>query len=94
MTEKIRIGVIGAGIMGQQYIRIYQDHPYATVVAVAARHRERAQDVADRYGVPRATDDWHTITDTGDPSATPPGHVFSIPINTNQLFMRLTVTAQ
>ncbi|SFR98584.1 Predicted dehydrogenase [Granulicella pectinivorans] len=64
MTEKIRIGVIGAGIMGQQYIRIYQDHPYATVVAVAARHRERAQDVADRYGVPRATDDWHTITES------------------------------
>jgi len=40
------------------------------------------------------SNDWHTITDTGDPSATPPGHVFSIPINTNQLFMRLTVTAQ
>jgi len=64
MTEKIRIGVIGAGIMGQQYIRIYQDHPYATVVAVAAKHLERAQDAATRYGVAVATDDWRTITES------------------------------
>jgi len=66
MTEKIRIGVIGAGIMGQQYVRIYQDHPYATVVAVAAKHLERAQDAATQYGVANATDDWRTITESDD----------------------------
>lgn len=39
--------------------------------------------------------DWHAIADTGDPTATPPGHIFSVPIATNtQLFMRLTVTFQ
>ena len=39
--------------------------------------------------------DWHAITDTGDSSATPPGHLFSVPMATNtQLFMRLTVTVQ
>ncbi|HWW02574.1 MAG TPA: hypothetical protein VNZ64_22945 [Candidatus Acidoferrum sp.] len=39
--------------------------------------------------------DWHAITDTGDISATPPGHLFSVPMSTHtQLFMRLTVTAQ
>ena len=39
--------------------------------------------------------DWHAITDTGDSSATPPGHLFSLPMGTNtQLFMRLTVTVQ
>jgi len=36
--------------------------------------------------------DWHAITDTGDTSATPPGHLFSIPMTGSQLFMRLTVT--
>jgi predicted dehydrogenase len=64
MSNKIRIGVIGAGIMGEQYIRIYQDHPYATVVAVAARRLERAQEVASRYGVAAATDDWKSITES------------------------------
>ena len=57
MNSKIRVGVIGAGIMGEQYIRIYQDHPYATVVAVAARRQHRAQEMALRYGIASATDD-------------------------------------
>jgi predicted dehydrogenase len=66
MTEKIRIGVIGAGIMGQQYVRIYQDHPYAFVEAVAAKHLDRAQQAATLYGVTTATDDWRTVTESDD----------------------------
>jgi probable HAF family extracellular repeat protein len=39
--------------------------------------------------------DWHAVPDTGDLTATPPGHLFSVPTATNtQLFMRLTVTIQ
>jgi probable HAF family extracellular repeat protein len=39
--------------------------------------------------------DWHPVADTGVTSATPPGHLFSVPIAANpQLFMRLTVTLQ
>jgi len=64
MSSKLRIGVIGAGIMGQQYVRIYQDHPYAEVTVVGARRLERAQEVATRFGVARATDDWRTITES------------------------------
>ncbi|RXH54138.1 Gfo/Idh/MocA family protein [Granulicella sibirica] len=63
---KIRIGVIGAGIMGQQYVRIYQDHPYAEVTAVAAKHLNRAREAAARFNVPLATGDWHTITESAD----------------------------
>jgi probable HAF family extracellular repeat protein len=38
---------------------------------------------------------WHAVTDTGDSSAVPPGHFFSVPIGANtQLFMRLTVSFQ
>jgi probable HAF family extracellular repeat protein len=37
--------------------------------------------------------DWHAVAETGDSSAAPPGHVFSVPMGANaQLFMRLTVT--
>jgi predicted dehydrogenase len=64
MNEKLRIGVIGSGIMGQQYVRIYQDHPYARVAAVAAKRVLRAEEVAARFDVPIATDDWKTITES------------------------------
>ena len=37
-------------------------------------------------------DDWHAITDTGDTSTTPPGHLFSAPMTNTQVFMRLTAT--
>lgn len=48
-----------------------------------------------QYGATLQPNDWHAVTDTGDPTATPPSHVFSIPIAANtQLFMRLTVTFQ
>jgi probable HAF family extracellular repeat protein len=37
--------------------------------------------------------DWHAVADTGDASAMPPGHLFSVPVAASaQLFMRLTVT--
>jgi probable HAF family extracellular repeat protein len=38
--------------------------------------------------------DWHPVPDTGDPTATPPSHIFSMPMTNAQLFMRLTLTAQ
>jgi len=43
LTSNVRIGVIGLGIMGEQYVRVYQDHPQAEVVAVASRSLEKAQ---------------------------------------------------
>jgi len=38
--------------------------------------------------------DWHAVPDTGDPTATPPSHVFSMPMTNAQLYLRLTLTAQ
>ena len=38
--------------------------------------------------------DWHPVPDTGDPTATPPSHVFSMPMTGPQLYMRLTLTVQ
>ena len=64
MSDKIRVGVIGTGIMGQQYIRIYQDHPYAEVTAVAAARLENAEKIARQYGVSVATADWRSITES------------------------------
>lgn len=52
--------------MGVQYVRIYQGHPYAEVVAVAARRPERASEVAAKYKVQRTCADWHEITSAED----------------------------
>ena len=38
--------------------------------------------------------DWQPIPDTGDPSASPPTHVFSIPTTNAHEYMRLTLTVQ
>jgi predicted dehydrogenase len=51
MDKKIRVGVIGLGIMGEQYTRIYHAHPYAEVAAIATRNPERLQQIGDRYGI-------------------------------------------
>jgi hypothetical protein len=46
------------------------------------------------WSVTMQPNDWHAIPDTGDPTATPPGHLFSVPMTNTQLFMRLTVAVQ
>ncbi len=51
MTEKVTIGVIGLGIMGEQYVRIYNAHPLAEVVAICNRSPERLNTIGDKYGI-------------------------------------------
>jgi predicted dehydrogenase len=58
MTDKIRIGVIGLGIMGEQYTRIYGAHPLAEVTAIANRGRERLDAVGGKYGIAARYTDW------------------------------------
>jgi predicted dehydrogenase len=51
MTNKVRVGVIGLGIMGEQYVRIYQAHPHAEVTAICTRRRERLDAIGDKYHI-------------------------------------------
>ncbi len=51
MTEKVKIGVIGLGIMGEQYTRIYAAHPLAEVVAICNRSGARLDEIGDKYAV-------------------------------------------
>jgi predicted dehydrogenase len=51
MDKKIRVGVIGLGIMGEQYTRIYRSHPLAEVTAIATRNPERLRHVGDKYEI-------------------------------------------
>ncbi len=55
--DKVRIGVIGLGIMGQQYLKIYSALPQAEVAAVADVDEERLRQVAEQFGIaPQYTD--------------------------------------
>ena len=51
MTDKVKIGVIGLGIMGEQYTRIYAAHPLAEVTAICTRGLGRLDEIGDKYGV-------------------------------------------
>jgi predicted dehydrogenase len=49
VPDQIRIGIIGLGIMGKQYARVYSEHPLTRVVAVCARRAEQAAEFSARY---------------------------------------------
>lgn len=61
MTEKVKIGVIGLGIMGEQYTRIYRAHPLAEVVAVCNRSQQRLDEIGDKYGVEKRYTDYRDL---------------------------------
>lgn len=48
--NKIGIGVIGLGIMGRQYVTVYQRHPLTEVRAVANRSAQRLETVGAEFG--------------------------------------------
>lgn len=56
MTAPVRIGVIGLGTMGRHYVRIYAEHPLASVVAVSARRQEQVDQFRSQYGAEGYTD--------------------------------------
>ncbi|HEY8227703.1 MAG TPA: Gfo/Idh/MocA family oxidoreductase [Pyrinomonadaceae bacterium] len=65
MTDKVRIAVIGLGIMGEQYVRIYQAHPLATVTAVCTRAKERLDELGQKYGIASRYSDYRKMLDEG-----------------------------
>lgn len=54
--ETIGIGVIGLGIMGKHYARVYSEHPLSRLVAVCARRAEQVDEVRQRFGGEGYTD--------------------------------------
>jgi len=47
--EIVRIGVIGAGVMGERHCRVCANLPRVQLVGVADLHQERGREVAERY---------------------------------------------
>lgn len=50
MSEQLKAGVIGLGILGSQHVRFLEDQPEVQVVAVADILSKRAQEIAAQIG--------------------------------------------
>lgn len=61
MTGKVRIGVIGLGIMGEQYVRIYDAHPLATVGAICTRNPAKLDSIGEKYGIAARYSDYREM---------------------------------
>jgi predicted dehydrogenase len=51
--EKVRVGVIGCGVIGRVHLKCLSKNPSAEIVAVADIREEAAKDAASQFGVPK-----------------------------------------
>src|SRR5678815_3531491 len=61
MIERVRVGVIGLGVMGEQYVRIYTAHPLAEVTALSTRNQQRLDEIGGKYGVEARYSDYEEM---------------------------------
>src|SRR5690242_14910756 len=52
VLNRLRVGVIGVGRMGERHCRVYANMPTIDLVGVSDRSPERGRAIADRYDVP------------------------------------------
>ncbi len=64
--ERIRIGVIGLGTMGSQYVKIYSAHPLADVVAVSSLQEQQIEKMRSLYGVAHGYTDYRKMLERQD----------------------------
>lgn len=78
--ERTRIGIIGLGIMGNSYAKIYAAHPLAQVVAVCSLRQEQIDKVRSLYGIQDGYTDYRKMLERKDLDAvvvaTPDRHHF------------------
>jgi predicted dehydrogenase len=51
--DKVKIGVVGLGLVSSAHIKGYMSHPGAEVVAVCDLDEPQAQKVAKQFGIPK-----------------------------------------
>lgn len=65
-TTPVGIGIVGAGFARTTQIPGFRDCMGAKVVAIASRHRERAAEVAQEFGIEHVADDWQELVQRHD----------------------------
>lgn len=52
----VNLAIVGAGVWGDTHAAIYREHPLANPVAICDLNREKAEEIARRYGIARVYD--------------------------------------
>jgi predicted dehydrogenase len=76
-ARSLRVGIIGAGIMGRGHAQVLAAHPGAVVVAVASRTRDSATELAESVGTATVFQDYRQLIGSGEVDAvsvTTPDH--------------------
>lgn len=66
MEKKIKMGIVGAGTWGRTHAYIYREHSNAEPVAICDMNRERAQAIADEFGIKEVYTDYHEMAEKAD----------------------------
>ena len=78
--EKIGVGIVGSGFARTTQIPGFQNCKGARVVAIASRRRERAEQVAQEFGIEHVAGDWQELVARDDVDlvsvVTPPAKLF------------------
>jgi predicted dehydrogenase len=65
-NKTIGVGIVGAGFARTTQIPGFLNCEGARVVAITSRHRERAQSVADEFGIEHVSNDWRELVQRDD----------------------------
>lgn len=64
--KKIRMGIVGAGTWGETHASIYAEHLFAEPAAICDMNREKAEKIAEKYGIPKVYSDYHDLAKDGE----------------------------
>ncbi|MCL1895906.1 MAG: Gfo/Idh/MocA family oxidoreductase [Clostridiales bacterium] len=64
--EKLRMGIIGAGVWGKTHAGIYNEHPLAETAAICDLDRSKAEALAAAYGVSEVYTDYREMLEKAD----------------------------
>lgn len=59
--EKLRMGIVGAGIWGETHASIYNEHPFAQTVAICDKDAAKAQALAGKFGISEVYTDYREM---------------------------------
>lgn len=63
MTDKVKVGVVGAGTWGENVIWSYSCNPFVEIAAIADLDEKRAAEMAKKYGAGKVYKDYREMID-------------------------------